>query len=63
MDSSGTAASDVHFFIDGDALMIEETASSSDRGRATERYFISGIRKHAEIAQDLKRNVRKYGLQ
>ena len=43
--------------------MIEETASSSDRGRATERFFISGIRKHAEIAQDLKRNARKHGLQ
>ena len=43
--------------------MIEESSSNADRGRAIERYFISGIRKHAEIAQDLKRNARKYGLQ
>ena len=60
--SAGTAASgDVHYFIENGDLIIEG-AAGRDKERAAERYFISGVRKHAEIAADLAKSFAKHGL-
>ena len=64
IQSVGTNSSDIHFFIDGDDLIIDFTASGGGGGksRGIERYLLSGVRKHAEICGDLKTSFEKYGL-
>ena len=58
----GTNSSDIHFFIDGDDLIIDFTASGGGKARGIERYLLSGVRKHAEICGDLKNSFEKFGL-
>jgi hypothetical protein len=62
IQSIGTNSSDIHFFIDGDDLIIDFTASGGGKARGIERYLLSGVRKHAEICGDLKNSFEKFGL-
>ena len=62
IQSIGTNSSDIHFFIDGDDLIIDFTASGGGKARGIERYLLSGVRKHAEICGDLKNSFEKIGL-
>jgi translation initiation factor 3 subunit L len=59
-DSSVPSFSDCHFFVRGKSLCIENTGGRQDRERDTDRFFIAGVRKHAEIMTDLDRMFTKY---
>ena len=52
----------MHYFIEGDALHIDEGGAGGRGARAVERHFIAGIRKHAEIAADMKRYSKRLGV-
>lgn len=44
------STSDVHFFVDNGAIIIDSASSKSETNKAHERFFVAGVRKHAEIA-------------
>jgi hypothetical protein len=52
----------LHYFIENGHLIIDSLTGKSDKSRASERYFTSGVRKHADICGDLKKTFDKYGL-
>lgn len=62
VDAAGAQTSESLYYIDAGALLIEAAPGGLDKSRAAERYFVAGIRKHAEITADLKRSAAKCGL-
>jgi translation initiation factor 3 subunit L len=56
------STSDVHYYLQGESVFIDTSSSKSDKTRAIERHFISGIRKHNETKVEIKKSFRKYGL-
>lgn len=54
--------SDVHYYIDEGNLIIDSVTGKNDKSRMAERYFISGVRKHAEICNELKVSFAKNKL-
>eukprot|EP01041_Mallomonas_annulata_P000583 gene583-1130_t len=56
------STSDVHFHIQDKVMFIDSGSSQTDRSRAAERVFISGIRKNVEIADDVRRVFSRFGL-
>jgi translation initiation factor 3 subunit L len=54
---------DVHYFVEGGAIVTDSMASKSEVGKAHERYFLAGVRKHAEIANQIHRAFASAGLE
>lgn len=54
--------SDIHFYIDGEVLMLEASSMRLDQVAATERYFIAGVKKHKEITSQLNKTFSKLGF-
>jgi translation initiation factor 3 subunit L len=54
--------SDVQYYIQDQALVIDTTTAKSDKSRAIERFFTAGARKHVEIARDLNRAFTRIGI-
>lgn len=52
--------SDVHCYIELGNLIIDSVTGKNDKSRSAERYFISGVRKHAEICNDLSKSFAKW---
>ncbi len=46
---------DVHYFIEDGVLVIDSASAKADNNKTHERYFIAGVRKHAEIMSQLNR--------
>lgn len=57
-----TSSSDVHFFLTKTSLNIETSSSKSDKQRQAERYFLAGIRRHAELITDVERAFERVGI-
>lgn len=47
--------SDVHYYIDNSALFIDNSSSRNDQKKSQERFFVAGIRKHAQILNQINR--------
>lgn len=63
LDVPRSSTSDVSFYVQDDILFINSlSANSLDKSRASERVFLSGIRKHAELKQDIDRIFKSFGL-
>lgn len=45
--------SDVHYVIEDGNVIIDARTARSDKGKAVEKDFMSGVRKHAEIVSDI----------
>lgn len=58
-----TSSSDVHFFVEDGSLVINTVSSKVSQSRAQEKFFIAGVRKHAEILQQLKASFKSCGLE
>lgn len=56
------STSDVHYFLTDGSLVIETSSSKSDKQRQTERYFLAGIRRHAEIINDVDSVFKSIGI-
>ena len=61
-DAVRVATSDVDFLVSDDVLATNCSSSLADKGRAAERVFLAGIRKHAEITNDIENAFASYGL-
>lgn len=46
-------SSDVHYIIEDGNVIIDARTARSDKGKAVEKDFMSGVRKHAEIVSDI----------
>jgi hypothetical protein len=56
------SVSDVQYYIQDQALVIEAATAKSDKNRAIERYFTAGARKHVEIVKDMNRTFARLGF-
>lgn len=55
--------SDVHYFVDGGAIITDGASGKSEAGKGYERYFVAGVKKHVEIAGQLQRAFASAGLE
>jgi translation initiation factor 3 subunit L len=55
--------SDVHYFVDNGAIITDSVSSKSEMNKAHERFFTTGVRKHAEIAGQINRAFAAAGLE
>jgi translation initiation factor 3 subunit L len=60
--SNDERKSDLHYFIENGHLIVDSLTGKSDKTRAAERFFISGVRKHSDIRSDLQKVFEKHGL-
>mmetsp|Transcript_4086 Transcript_4086/g.6707 ORF Transcript_4086/g.6707 Transcript_4086/m.6707 type:complete len:455 (-) Transcript_4086:115-1479(-) len=52
--SPSVNTSDLHFFVDNGAIVVDASSSKSDLNRAHERFFTSGVHKHDEILNQVR---------
>ncbi len=57
--SSGKAVHDIHFYVDGDVLMVDSSPVKSDQAAIHERYFAAGGKKHYEIMNHLNKTFKR----
>ena len=57
-----SSTSDITFHIQDKVLFIDSDSAHSDKERANERVFVSGIRKNVEITDDIYRIFARHGL-
>lgn len=61
-----SSTSDVQFHIQDGVLFVDAasalSSAQSDKGREVGRHFISGIRKHSEITEDISRIFARHGM-
>ena len=62
LSESNAQLSDVHYYIEQGNLFIDSVTGKNDKSRMAERYFVSGVRKHAELSNDLANSFKKMGL-
>jgi len=56
------STSDVYYYVQDGSLVINSVSTKTDKSKAAERYFVSGLRKHTEIISDVKRSFASAGL-
>lgn len=56
-------SSNVHFYVDNGALIVDSTATTADQSKTQERFFIAGVRKHAEVMNQVTDVFQAVGLQ
>ena len=57
-----TNISDVHYYVDKGSLMIDTSSAKIDESKSQERFFIAGVRKHAQIVNQVNRLFSSLGL-
>lgn len=61
--SSSSTSTDVHYFVDHGALVVDSGSLKSEQGKAHERFFIAGVRKHTEIMNQVNRVFSGLGIE
>lgn len=61
--SSSSQRGDVHYFVDAGAVIIDSSSAKSELSKAQERFFVAGVRKHAEIAAQINKAFAAAGLE
>lgn len=61
--SSSSQRGDVHYFVDAGAVIIDSSSAKSELNKAQERFFVAGVRKHAEIAAQINKAFAAVGLE
>lgn len=54
---------DAHYFVENGAIVTDSVSGKSEVSKAHERYFLAGVRKHAEIASQIHRAFAAAGLE
>lgn len=60
---SSSQRGDVHYFVDAGAVIIDSSSAKSELSKAQERFFVAGVRKHAEIAAQINKAFAAAGLE
>jgi translation initiation factor 3 subunit L len=61
--SGASQRNDVHYFVDQGAVIIDSSSAKSELNKAQERFFVAGVRKHAEIAAQINKAFAAVGLE
>jgi len=59
---TATFPSDIQFFINDSEIVIEAAAARKGKGKDTERFFMSEVRKNATARESLNRAFAKFGM-
>jgi translation initiation factor 3 subunit L len=59
--TSGPSMADVDFFIDSGLLVIESSGKSG-KGKETEEFFLSSVKKNTEVRNDIESVFKKYDM-
>lgn len=62
-NGSSSQRGDVHYFVDAGAVIIDSSSAKAELAKAQERFFVAGVRKHAEIAAQINKSFAAVGLE